>query len=154
MHRFLIVLATMTAFSAVTYAQTDGRGAPSPRPASQQHEEKSWHYAELHHAEGEVFVNRGNGYRRATVGQELHLGDMVMVGADGGHAKISYDHFCLENVREARVVIVRRNVPCGAAGATTTLAIPSLAEFASAAAVAIGVGVGLGIYLENHGSSP
>lgn len=130
--------------------------------------------ATLKSVDGDVLVNAGNGFVRATAGQEVRSGDRVMVGARGGAAAIAYDQGCLENVQKGHVVTVKPFSPCGAAdsgdgesrgrgagavggsggGVVGPVAggIPNAALIAGGAAVAVGVGVG--IYQLSKPSSP
>ncbi len=138
--------------------------------------------ATLSMAEGDVLVNAGNGFTRATAGQELRAGDRVMVGARGGTAAIAYDQACIEQVQKGHVTTVKASVPCaaesgdgqdslkdrraagGAGGGGTSAGgigagaalggagIPSAAVVAGGVAVAVGVGVG--IYQLSKPSSP
>ena len=140
MRRYLFALATTLASSASAGAETPPRG-------------KTWQHAELAHVEGDVLVNRGSGYRRAAVGDELRVGDIVMIGSHGGHARISYDQQYIENVRTGHVVVIRRQEPRGLNGYTTTIPAGDLGLFAGGSAVAAGIGVGL-YNRQSRGPSP
>lgn len=123
--------------------------------------------ATLKSINGDVLINAGNGFVRATAGQEVRPGDRVMVGVRGGSAAIAYDQGCLENVQTGQVVTVKPFSPCGGAdsgdgesqrraggvvggsggatggGIAGAGGIPNAALIAGGAAVAVGVGVGI-----------
>ena len=67
--------------------------------------------AELVVAEGNVLVNRGNGFFRANAGQQLLPGDKVMLGTQGGTARIAHSDSCFETVTPGHLVVVTSN-PC------------------------------------------
>ena len=116
--------------------------------------------ATLSLAEGQVLVNTGNGFRQATVGQQLKAGDRVMVGPGGGNATISYDFTCVARVPTGQVVTVSAGTPCNAnsptaspeAGIANPTGIPNTALIAGG--VALAVGAGIGIYQLTKPSSP
>lgn len=70
--------------------------------------------ATLSSIEGEVLVNTGNGFAKATAEQQLKTGDRVMIGARGGKASVAYDPACAEQVERGFVVTVKPFAPCGA----------------------------------------
>jgi hypothetical protein len=102
--------------------------------------------ATLSSATGEVLVNAGRGFERATAGQELKPGDRVMVGRGGGEAVISYDLTCVDTVAVGRVATVVPNIPCNVpgvdgAGAAAGAGIPQGVLIAGGVAVAVGGGL-------------
>ena len=112
--------------------------------------------ATLSLANGNVLVNSGNGFVRATEGQQVSPGTRVMIGAGGGNATIAYDLNCLERVTAGQVVTVKPSVPCTPnsplASPQAGLGIPNGALVAGGAVLAVGVGIG--IYQLSKPSSP
>jgi hypothetical protein len=112
--------------------------------------------ATLVNVSGDVLVNTGRGFVRATEGQRIDPGNRVMIGSSGGAATIVYDPLCIERVERGRAVIVQQGVPCTVAGASTTPA-PVGAGISQGAlivgGVAIAVGAGVLIYNASKSSS-
>lgn len=112
--------------------------------------------ATLVNVTGDVLVNTGSGFVRATEGQQVGPGNRVMIGSRGGAATIVYDPACIENVERGRAVVVQQGVPCNAPGANTTPAqlgagVPQGVLVVGGAVIAIGAGVL--IYNATKGSS-
>ncbi len=130
--------------------------------------------ATLSLSSGNVLVNTGNGFVRATEGQQVNPGTRIMIGTGGGNATIAYDLSCLERVTPGQVVTVKRSSPCaadsgqssdnsgssgntgGGGGGTGTGniigGVPDTAVVVGGVAAAIGAGIG--IYQLSKPSSP
>ncbi len=61
--------------------------------------------------EGEVFINRGNGYERVLGVSHAKVGDFVMA-RPGGSARVVYDDNCSITVRPGNVVAIAPDAPC------------------------------------------
>jgi hypothetical protein len=61
--------------------------------------------------QGQVTINRGNGYEEVVSWADGHAGDKVMAGP-GGYGKIIYSNGCVVNVRPGAVVAVQDEPPC------------------------------------------
>jgi hypothetical protein len=61
--------------------------------------------------EGQVSVNRGNGFERVTAPTDVKPGDRVMVGP-AGNAKIVYNEACTARIQASTVIVVAKTVPC------------------------------------------
>ena len=97
--------------------------------------------ATLDGVQGEVMVNRGNGYELATNGMELQPGDVVVVNP-GGAAQLTYGSGCAVPLQVGAVVPVSTTAPCSplTTGATETPA-PLNAMTFTIGAVVVGGGI-------------
>ena len=62
--------------------------------------------AELVAVEGDVKINRGSGFVKAELGQEVKVGDRIMIGSAGGSAKLAYGPNCTMDITTGRVFVV------------------------------------------------
>ena len=134
--------------------------------------------ATLSLASGNVLANTGNGFVRATEGQQLSPGTRIMIGTGGGNATIAYDLSCLERITAGQVVTVKLGSPCaadlgqstdgtgnpgntgggggpGTGGPVTANIVSGIPNAALVGGgVAVAAGVGIGIYQLSKPSSP
>lgn len=71
------------------------------------------HAAVVQSVEGQVQINRGNGFERITGAVNAQPGDRVMVSPQGS-AELVYPDGCVANIRAGSVVSVRTQSPCTA----------------------------------------
>ena len=111
--------------------------------------------ATLSGVQGQVLVNKGNGFVQADPGTEILPGDRVLV-QPGGSAQITYPNGAVGNVPSGGVFTVPTTPPAApplnTAGGPPSGGIPNGLLIAGGAAVAIGAGVL--IYNATKSSSP
>lgn len=73
--------------------------------------------ASVQSIQGEISINRGDGFRAVTAPIQTRAGDLVRASRDS-HAKVVYEDGCVVEVRPGRVVRVSAISPCKAGYAT------------------------------------
>lgn len=63
--------------------------------------------------QGNVLINRGEGYQPATAQAQISAGDLIMA-SPGGSADVVYYDGCRVTVQPGAVVAIARKPPCGA----------------------------------------
>ena len=103
------------------------------------------HAATVKVTEGELFISRGNGYKRVAGTAQGRVGDSVMAG-EFGVGQITYANGCAVTVRPGTVVAIKTQSSCKAAHAWPTNADRGLATEEILLGTAVAGGIGVGIY--------
>ena len=99
--------------------------------------------ATLEAIQGEVMVNRGNGYRFVSGTIELTLGDMVIVNG-AGSAQLSYEDGCIVPIAAGSVATVGEQSPCANQGASAPTGVaPGTLAIGALWTVPVGVWIGI-----------
>lgn len=109
--------------------------------------------ATLEAIQGQVMVNKGNGYRFVSGTVELNPGDMVIANSGGG-AQLIYGDGCNVPVQAGAAVTVGDQSPCAAQGGSN--GGPALGPGTLAlGAVVVGGGIGAAVLLSGqNGDKP
>lgn len=107
--------------------------------------------ATLNPIQGDILVNRGNGYRLESTASELKPGDMVVANA-GAAAQIFYPDGCSVPVQAGSIVTIKQVSPCASAPQTQTFTGLNGSTLATGALVVGGV-VGAFLLLDNNNKS-
>jgi LPXTG-motif cell wall-anchored protein len=92
--------------------------------------------------QGEVSVNRGDGFRRVTGSSSAKTGDSVMVGS-GSSAQVSYEDGCVVNVNPGAVYTVTQTSPCASGANETPQTGITTGQMAVGGALLAGAGAGI-----------
>ena len=102
------------------------------------------HAAQLTNIQGQVFVNRGDGFKQVTGPTQVNPGDRVLAGANG-KAQVFYDGSCFNNVGAGQAIIIPQGQPCAPAAeqTATTGGIGTTTLVVGGLVVAVGAGVAI-----------
>ena len=103
--------------------------------------------AKLQDVDGNVKVNKGQGYQVARSGMKVNPGDKILVGEDA-YAEIAYTNGQIVPVTSGEVFTV--SAAPVAAGGVATAGIPTAALIAGGGAIAVGGAVALIVSQNNN----
>ncbi len=81
----------------------------------------------LKRIEGSVLVNKGETYRSALEGMDLHVGDRIML-MEKAHAVLVYEDGCVAEFKQNQIITVRERSTCDGGMAFTRSKGPLYAE--------------------------
>ena len=103
--------------------------------------------------QGQVLVNRGQGYEQVVGTTSANPGDTIVVNP-GGSAQVVYPDGCTVPVVPGSVVSVASQSPCLVTGATETTGVNATTLAIGAAVVAGGVGAVILLNQKDKSASP